>query len=79
MKARKHGKQRLITYRCPGIKKAFNELFATQAEANVRIAEILLARERGMLKPPVSYLLAGASDKAPLHKKSVTVAVLLMT
>ena len=77
MKARKHGEQWLITYRCPGIKKAFNELFATQAEANVRIAEIQLAREQGTLKPPVSYLLAGASDKTPVHKKSVTVADLM--
>ena len=52
MKPRKKGQQFEISYRCPGYDKPVSERFATLDEANVRCAEIELARARGELRPP---------------------------
>ena len=42
-----------IVYRVPGYGTPFSEHFDTEEEANVRIAEITLAKRLGTLKPPV--------------------------
>ena len=52
MKPRKKGQQYEISYRCPGYDKPVYERFSTLDEANVRCAEIDLARARGELRPP---------------------------
>ena len=41
-----------IVYRVPGYRSPFSEHFDTEEEANVRIAEIQLAKRLGTLKPP---------------------------
>ena len=52
MKANKKGQKYEITYRIPGYKKIYSERFDTEAQANVRIAQIELEREEGTLRPP---------------------------
>ena len=52
MKPRKRGQQYEISYRCPGYDKPFFERFETIEDANLRCAEIELARARGDLRPP---------------------------
>ena len=52
MKPRKKGNLYEITYRCPGYDKPFSERFLSLDDANVRCAEIELARARGELRPP---------------------------
>ena len=52
MKPTKRGKRWEIAYRIPGYLRIFHESFATEAEANVRCAEIALAKELGNLEPP---------------------------
>lgn len=52
MKAYKKGKKYEITYRIPGYNKTYSERFDTEAQANVRIAQIQLEKEEGTLKPP---------------------------
>ena len=52
MKPKKHGKRWEISYRIPGYLKMFHESFDTEAEANVRCAEIELSKELGTLAPP---------------------------
>ena len=42
-----------IVYRVPGYRTPFSEHFDMEEEANVRIAEINLAKRMGTLKPPV--------------------------
>lgn len=43
----------VITYRVPGYDKTFSESFSSEAEANMRAAEIRLRREQGTLRPPL--------------------------
>lgn len=52
MKPTKRGKRWEIAYRIPGYLRIFHESFTTEAEANVRCAEIALAKELGNLEPP---------------------------
>lgn len=52
MKPRKRGNQYEIAYRCPGYDKPFYERFSKLNAAEVRCAEIELARARGELHPP---------------------------
>lgn len=52
MKPRKRGNQYEIAYRCPGYDKPFYERFSNLDAAEVRCAEIELARARGELHPP---------------------------
>lgn len=52
MKPTKRGKRWEIAYRIPGYLRIFHESFTTEAEANVRCAEIALAKELGKLEPP---------------------------
>lgn len=52
MKTTKRGKKWEISYRIPGYMKIFHESFDTEAEANVRCAEIELLKEQGTLAPP---------------------------
>jgi len=56
MKPRCVGNQYEIQYRCPGISIPIKERFATKEEAEVRIAEVKLAKKRKNLVPPRSYL-----------------------
>ena len=52
MKAKKRWNRWEIVYRIPGYNRTFSEHFATEEEANLRIAEIELAKREGKLKPP---------------------------
>ncbi len=45
-----------IQYRCPGIQNPVTERFGTLEEANLRIAEVKLAKKRKTLTPPRSWL-----------------------
>ena len=52
MKPIKHGKKWQISYRIPGYKDSFSESFDSMEAANLRCAQIDLARKTGTLFPP---------------------------
>lgn len=56
MKITKVGHLFQIQYRCPGYKDPIRERFETVEEAELRIAEVKLAKKRKNLKPPEKYL-----------------------
>lgn len=53
MNIKKHGNKFQILYRVPGYNKPFSESFDSQEEAELRVAEIKIAKKSGTLKPPV--------------------------
>ena len=52
MKPRKKGKKWEVVYRVPGYSAAFTERYKTEAAANLRCAQLELARQEGTLTPP---------------------------
>ena len=52
MKAKQRWNRWEIVYRVPGYDRTFSEHFDTEEAANLRIAEIELAKREGKLKPP---------------------------
>ena len=52
MKPIKHGKKWQVAYRVPGYAKTFTEYYQSEAEANLRCAELELFRQQGTLAPP---------------------------
>ncbi len=52
MKAKQRWNRWEIVYRVPGYDRIFSERFDTEEAANLRIAEIELAKRQGKLKPP---------------------------
>ena len=75
MKAEKYGTKYRITYRCPGFPKLIHESFDTEAEANLRIAQIELDKQRGTLLPPTSVL--DGSSPAAILRETMTVKLLM--
>lgn len=75
MKAVKHGNRYRIHYRCPGYPKLIVESFETLEEANLRIAEVELAKKRGTLLPPAEK--TDPDGNTAVTRETMTVAQLM--
>jgi len=75
MKASKHGKKYMITYRCSGYPKPINECFSSEEEAELRIAQIKLLKKQKKLVPPTQVL--DPERDRELYRQKITVAMLL--
>lgn len=75
MKAVKHGNKYRITYRCPNFPDLIHETFDSEDEANLRIAQIMLEKKRGILLPPAE--LVDPMGNHNLVKETITVSQLM--
>ena len=73
MKPIKHGKKWLVGYRVPGYAKSFSEYYLSEAEANLRCAELELYRQQGTLAPPTKRGKSAPRTVAELLDEYVTV------